>query len=70
MNPQVIGVQEARAIDAVGRPTKSIVVTYKVGPYGPFTLNTTQIDLQSGAAMQQMQAFAATLANLPIPPTA
>jgi len=70
MNPQVIAVQEARKIDALGRPTKAIVVTYKVGPYGPFTLETNQIDLQSGAAMQQMQAFAATLGNLPTPPAA
>ena len=70
MNPVVLAVQEARGIDSAGRPIKTLVVQYKVGPYGPFTLETTQMELQSGAAMQKMQAFASTLANLPTPPSA
>lgn len=66
MGVKILGVTESRGIDSAGRVTKGLVVTYKVDTLGPFTLNTTQADLQSGKALQEMQAFAATLGTLPM----
>jgi hypothetical protein len=68
MQPRVVNVREQNSLGANGRVTKVVVLTYYVGTYGPFTLVTNQTDLASGAATQQMQAFANTLATLPVAP--
>lgn len=65
MNPKVIAVTEGRAVAAGGRTSKIVIVQYTVGPFGPFTLDTTEADLSSGVALQKMQDFARTLGNLP-----
>lgn len=65
MVPKIIGVTEGRAIDPAGRVSKVVVVQYRVGTYGPFTLETSQVELDNGVAQQKMQAFANTLGNLP-----
>jgi hypothetical protein len=70
MQPRVTNVKEQNAIAPNGQVTKVILLTYYVGTYGPFTLQTNQADLNSGAATQAMQAFANTLATLPTTPAA
>ena len=65
MNPKVIDVKESRAIDAAGRISTVIVMTYTVGTYGPFSLVTNATDISNGQAMVKMQAFANTLGQLP-----
>jgi hypothetical protein len=65
MKPTITNVTEQNVLGRNGQITKAVVVTYKVGGYGPFTLTTTQADLAAGTALQQMQAFANTLAALP-----
>lgn len=66
MQPRVTNVREQNALGTNGKITKVNVLTYYVGTYGPFTLVTNQQDLSSGVATQQMQAFANTLAALPM----
>jgi hypothetical protein len=65
MDVKVIGVREQNTLNPAGGITKVIVLTYMVGTQGPFTLLTTQTDLNSGAANTAMQNFANTLALLP-----
>lgn len=65
MNPTVTGVTERNVLSPNGVVSKAVVLTYKVGTYGPFTLVTTQQDIASGAAAQAMQQFASSLATLP-----
>lgn len=57
--------KETTSLDRGGHLVKKLNVTYMVGSLGPFTLVTTQADLQSGAALQEMQKFAVTLGTLP-----
>ena len=65
MTPNVIGIRETRVVGQNNVISNAIVITYRVGAYGPFTLTTTQQDIDSGAAMAAMQRFAATLGTLP-----
>lgn len=65
MNPIVTNVSERNVLSPNGQVSKAIVLSYKVGTYGPFTLVTTQDAIANGGAMQQMQAFANSLAQLP-----
>ncbi|HLJ76889.1 MAG TPA: hypothetical protein VKT75_05725 [Acidobacteriaceae bacterium] len=65
MTPRVTGIRETRAVGQNGQITTAIVITYMVGTYGPFTLTTTQQEIDSGAAQQAMQKFASTLGTLP-----
>jgi hypothetical protein len=65
MNVQVINVRESNTLSQAGQIVKTVVLTYKVGTQGPFTLVTTQQDIQSGAANTAMQNFAQNLATLP-----
>lgn len=65
MNPRVISVRETQVAGQNGQIQKAIVISYYVGTYGPFTLTTSQHDIDSGAAVQAMQKFAATLGTLP-----
>lgn len=65
MTPKIIAVKEQRALDPGGAVRMVLAVSYVVGNNGPFTLLTTWADLQSGAALQQMQQAAATLSALP-----
>lgn len=66
MNPTVTNVQERNAQAANGQLTKVLVVTYKVGTLGPFTLITNPQEVSSGQAMAKMQQFAASLNQLPL----
>lgn len=66
MNPKIINVQEGRAIAPGGTVQTVLNVQYTVGSYGPFTLVTNWADLNSGKALQQMKAAAATLGQLPV----
>jgi hypothetical protein len=68
MQPRVTNVREQQTLGPNGQISKILVLTYYVGTYGPFTLQTTQTDLQSGAATLEMQAFANTLSTLPVAP--
>lgn len=70
LRPTIVNVTEQRTLGPNNQPLKVLVVTYKVGHYGPFTLNTNQTDLLSGAAQNAMQTFANTLAGLPTADTA
>jgi hypothetical protein len=65
MTPRVTGIRETRVLAPNNQITTAVVLTYYVGTYGPFTLTTTQADISSGAALQKMQQFAATLGTLP-----
>lgn len=65
MQPKVTNIREQNALGANGQLTKVLVVTYYVGPHGPFTLTTNQADISSGAAALAMQQFAQSLLNLP-----
>lgn len=65
MNPTVTGVSERNVLAPNGIVSKQIVLTYKVGTYGPFTLITSQADIASGKALQDMQQVASSLATLP-----
>lgn len=67
MTPTVTGVTEGRAIDPAGRVAKVVVVQYRVGTFGPFTLETSEAELSNGNAMQKMQSFANTLGQFPTP---
>lgn len=66
MNPTVTGVTERNVLAPNGNVSKQVVLTYRVGTYGPFTLVTSAQDIASGAALQQMNQFAASLGTLPI----
>lgn len=68
MIPQVISVKEGRGLSAANQIFKVIIVSYTVGPYGPFTWQGTQSDFDGGKAMLAMQAMAARLATLPTAP--
>jgi hypothetical protein len=70
LKPAIVNVTEQRILGPNNQPQKVLVVTYKVGTYGPFTLNTTQADLLNGNAQNAMQLFANTLAGLPTADTA
>lgn len=65
MNPTVTAVTERNVLQPNGIVSKAVVLTYKVGTYGPFTLITSQADIASGKAVQDMQAVASSLATLP-----
>ena len=65
MDVKVVGVREQNTLNRAGQIQKALVLTYNVGTQGPFTLITTQADLQSGAAQTAMQNFANTLQLLP-----
>lgn len=67
MVPKIIGISEGRAIDPAGRVSKVIVVQYTVGTFGPFTLETSEVELSNGVALGKMQALANSLGNLPTP---
>lgn len=62
---KVISVQEGKQLDQRGNVSTILLVKYMVGSHGPFTLQTSQTDINNGTANQQMQAFANTLASLP-----
>lgn len=66
MNPKIIGVKEARALDPSGAVRQVLNVQYTVGSFGPFTLVTNWADLNSGAALIAMKQAAATLGTLPV----
>lgn len=66
MDPTIIGVKEAVRLSPAGQPVTVLIVTYTVGAFGPFTLQTNAADLQSGEALRQMRQFAASLASLPL----
>lgn len=66
MNPTVVNVSERNVLAPNGNVSKAIVLTYKVGAQGPFTLITTQDEIANGGALQKMQAFANNLAQLPL----
>jgi hypothetical protein len=63
---KVLNISERSQIGPTGQITQVLVVRYMVGSTGPFTLITSSADIGSGAALQQMQAFAAQLGTLPI----
>lgn len=65
LTPTIVNVREQNALGSNGRVQKAIVITYKVGEHGPFTLVTNAGDIASGAAQTQMTQFANTLATLP-----
>ena len=65
MNVQVVNVREQNTLTSAGQVVRSVVLSYKVGTQGPFTLVTNQTDINSGAAAAAMQAFANSLALLP-----
>lgn len=69
MLPVVTDITERKAVDQKRNITTAIVVTYKVGDFGPFTLITNQQEMQNGQAQAKMQAFARTLQQLPLAPT-
>ena len=64
LTPRVTKVQEQNTLDNRMQVVKSIVLTYFVGPHGPFKLVTNQADIQSGVANTAMQNFANTLNTL------
>lgn len=66
MKPVVTSVREQNTLGKNGQIQKSIILTYTVGPHGPFTLITTAADIANKTAQKQMQDFANTLATLPI----
>ena len=66
MTPNTIGVRETNVAGKDGRLQRAIIITYMVGAYGPFTLQTTQQEIDSGAAQAALQKFAATLGTLPV----
>lgn len=66
MEPRVTNVTERNVLGQNQQVMKAIVLTYYVGPHGPFTLITNQADLNSGAARLAMQQFAHTLNTLPL----
>lgn len=66
MNPKVTNITEQNILGANGQIAKSIILTYKVGNFGPFTLVTTQTDIQNGTAANQMQAIANSYQALPL----
>ena len=63
--PRVTNVSERSTLDNRNVVTKAIVLTYYVGQHGPFTLVTSQMEIDSGAAAAKMQAFASSIAMLP-----
>lgn len=63
--PKIETVSERSVLGPNRTVQKAIVITYTVGAHGPFTLTTNQADINSGAARQQMQDFANSLALLP-----
>lgn len=65
MTPKVTNVAERNTMDARGAIVKGIVLTYYVGQNGPFTLVTTQIDIDNGVANAKMMAFAQSISMLP-----
>jgi len=65
MDVKVVSVGEGRVLGQNNTISTVIVVKYMVGSLGPFTLQTTQAELNNGKAAQAMQAFAATLGTLP-----
>lgn len=65
MQPTITGISERNTLGKNLIVTKQVVLTYTVGPYGPFTLITNQVDLNNGTATRQMQEFANTLSVLP-----
>lgn len=65
MSPEVISINERKILQPNRTIATGLVITYRVGPHGPFTLQTTQEDIASGKAQQAMQNFANTLATLP-----
>lgn len=62
--PVIVSATEQNTIGPNRQIVKAVVLRYTVGDYGPFTLVTTQADIQSGVAMQSMQTFANSLALL------
>jgi hypothetical protein len=65
MQPVIINVTERNTLSPRGAITKSVVLTYNVGSFGPFTLVTSQEEISNGTALQKMQQFAASLGSLP-----
>lgn len=65
LQPFITNVQERNTLTPGNQLAKALVITYMVGTYGPFTLVTTQEELQSGVAAQKMSQLASTLSALP-----
>lgn len=66
MNPIVTKVTQQNTLNAAGQIVHSIVLTYTVGPHGPFTLVTTGTEIANGQAKAKLQAFATSLSTLPL----
>lgn len=63
--PVVVSATETNTIGPNRQIVKAVILKYKVGDDGPFTLVTSQSDIQSGVAAAAMQTFANSLALLP-----
>lgn len=62
---KVVNITEGKTLGPGNTLQNNVILKYMVGGSGPFTLITTESEIQSGAALQKMQAFANTLGNLP-----
>jgi hypothetical protein len=64
MQAKVVRVSERVNVGAFGPAQKSLLIQYMVDNHGPFTLETTQEELDNGTATRKMQTFADTLGRL------
>ena len=63
--PTVISANEVTTIGPNRTQVRQVLLKYKVGNQGPFTLVATPDEIANGTAANKMQAFANSLSTLP-----
>lgn len=66
MKPTVTKIQQTSFVDAKGNFQIGYAVTFMVGKQGPYTINIPQNEFNAATVLQQTQAFANELSQIPM----
>ncbi len=65
MNPEILSVKQATRLGPGNTPVAVLMVEWKAGTYGPFSLQSTWEDLNSGKLMDNLRTQTRLLDGLP-----
>jgi hypothetical protein len=64
MNPQITSITERPAMDSSGKMGTNVLVTFKVGTHGPFTIEIPKPQFTAAEANKRVAEFAAHVAGV------
>lgn len=66
MKPLVTRIAQTTFVDTKGNVVTGYAVTFTVGKLGPYVINIPQNEFNAAAVIQQTNAFAGELAQIPM----